>query len=154
VYDRKYNVADAGYFRRAVHYMMQKFSRRQLVFVVCSDELSWARRNFPSTVDHVTNDFNRSAVSNTTTKITTTPGTTTKLKPVVAFSSPSHSPAEDLAILRSCNHTIMSVGSFGWWAGYLAGGTTVYYREYIRRNGSLMPHFSHDDYYPPDWVGF
>ena len=34
----------------------------------------------------------------------------------------------DLAILSQCNHTIMTVGSFSWWAAWLANGTTLYYK--------------------------
>lgn len=142
-YDFKYNVADARYFRRAVLYMTQKFPRRQLVFVVCSDEPSWAKRNFPA---HVTVGIH----GNETTAATGS--CNAEIKPVVAFSI-RHTAAEDLAILSVCNHTIMSVGSFGWWGGYLAGGITLYYRNFIRKGSSLMPHFSHDDYFPPEWVG-
>ena len=35
----------------------------------------------------------------------------------------------DLAILSQCNHTIMTVGSFSWWAAWLANGTTLYYKD-------------------------
>ncbi|CAL4182545.1 unnamed protein product, partial [Meganyctiphanes norvegica] len=33
---------------------------------------------------------------------------------------------EDMALLASCNHSIMTVGSFGWWSSFLAGGDVVY----------------------------
>ncbi|CAL4094638.1 unnamed protein product, partial [Meganyctiphanes norvegica] len=36
------------------------------------------------------------------------------------------SAAEDMALLASCNHSIMTVGSFGWWSSFLAGGEVVY----------------------------
>ncbi|KAG7176254.1 galactoside alpha-(1,2)-fucosyltransferase 2-like [Homarus americanus] len=32
----------------------------------------------------------------------------------------------DLAVLAACNHTIITLGSYGFWAGYLSGGTVVY----------------------------
>nr|XP_053634065.1 galactoside 2-alpha-L-fucosyltransferase Sec1-like isoform X1 [Cherax quadricarinatus] len=35
-------------------------------------------------------------------------------------------PELDLAVLVACNHTIITMGSFGFWAGYLAGGAVVY----------------------------
>ncbi|KAG7169695.1 Galactoside 2-alpha-L-fucosyltransferase 2-like 2, partial [Homarus americanus] len=35
-------------------------------------------------------------------------------------------PEEDLALLAACNHSIMTVGSFGFWASYLTGGHVVY----------------------------
>lgn len=157
--DQKYTVANVRYFRRAVHYMTRKFPRRQLVFVVCSDELPWAKVNFSKAVsrviNHVTIDVRdkrkKSQVTNKTTT-TTTAATTTAKSAVVVFSE-NYSAAEDLAILSSCDHTIMSVGTYGWWAGYLAGGTVVYYRNFPRKGGELMPQFSREDFFPPEWVG-
>ncbi|XP_064099377.1 galactoside alpha-(1,2)-fucosyltransferase 2-like [Macrobrachium nipponense] len=35
-------------------------------------------------------------------------------------------PEEDLALLAECSHSIMTVGSFGFWGSYLAGGEVVY----------------------------
>ncbi|XP_066984725.1 galactoside alpha-(1,2)-fucosyltransferase 2-like [Macrobrachium rosenbergii] len=35
-------------------------------------------------------------------------------------------PEEDLALLAQCSHSIMTVGSFGFWGSYLAGGEVVY----------------------------
>ncbi|XP_064111762.1 galactoside alpha-(1,2)-fucosyltransferase 2-like [Macrobrachium nipponense] len=32
----------------------------------------------------------------------------------------------DMALLASCNHSIITVGSFGFWCGYLCGGEVVY----------------------------
>jgi galactoside 2-L-fucosyltransferase 1/2 len=64
----------------------------------------------------------------------------------------------DLAILSKCNHNIITMGSFGFWAAYLAGGTVVYYRDYKdpqvlaylgRRNGLFIA----EDVYPPQWIG-
>ncbi|KAJ8981550.1 hypothetical protein NQ317_009809 [Molorchus minor] len=47
----------------------------------------------------------------------------------VYITSRSHknSPALDLAILASCNHSIYDYGTFGEWGAILAGGETVYY---------------------------
>ena len=33
---------------------------------------------------------------------------------------------EDLALASSCNHSIIDVGSYGFWGAYLAGGETIY----------------------------
>lgn len=72
---------------------------------------------------------------------------------IVVFSE-DHGTEEDLAILSACNHTIMTVGTFGWWAGYLAGGITVYYRSFPPEDSELHSLFSREDHFPPDWVGF
>ncbi|KAK3879544.1 hypothetical protein Pcinc_015880 [Petrolisthes cinctipes] len=42
------------------------------------------------------------------------------------FFSQGFSPGEDMALLASCNHSIITVGSFGFWTAYLAGGEVVY----------------------------
>lgn len=65
----------------------------------------------------------------------------------------SNSAEVDLAILASCNHTIFTVGSFGWWAAYLAGGLTVYYRDFPANGSQLSKGFRADDYFHPSWVG-
>ena len=33
---------------------------------------------------------------------------------------------EDMAVLSLCHHSAMTVGSFGFWSSFLAGGTKVY----------------------------
>lgn len=62
--------------------------------------------------------------------------------------------SRDLALLASCDHVITTLGSFGWWGGWLSGGTTVYYRDqfdtaHADQSGKIKP----EDYFPPDWVG-
>ncbi|XP_046371377.2 galactoside alpha-(1,2)-fucosyltransferase 2-like isoform X1 [Haliotis rufescens] len=61
----------------------------------------------------------------------------------------------DLAILAHCNHSIMSVGTFGWWASFLAGGETIYYKHPARNGSSLRKQFSKDysDFFYPGWIG-
>jgi galactoside 2-L-fucosyltransferase 1/2 len=59
----------------------------------------------------------------------------------------------DLAILTLCDDIIMTVGSFGWWAGWLAGGTTIYWKDYPKPHSDLAVHFNTVDYYPKNWIG-
>ncbi|XP_064100480.1 galactoside alpha-(1,2)-fucosyltransferase 2-like [Macrobrachium nipponense] len=40
--------------------------------------------------------------------------------------TPGSPPELDMALLASGNHSIITVGSFGFWCGYLAGGEVVY----------------------------
>ncbi|XP_074663045.1 galactoside 2-alpha-L-fucosyltransferase SEC1-like [Tubulanus polymorphus] len=70
----------------------------------------------------------------------------------VVFSK-AKDPSLDMAILSSCEHVIISTGTFGWWAAWLASGTTIYYKDWPRKNSSLARLVSHDDYFPPHWVG-
>ena len=58
----------------------------------------------------------------------------------------------DLAILASCHHSIITVGSFSWWSGYLTGGDVVYYKNFPRPNTSLAQEYVKTDYYPPSWI--
>ncbi|RUS75084.1 hypothetical protein EGW08_017161, partial [Elysia chlorotica] len=34
-----------------------------------------------------------------------------------------------MCALATCRHVIMSVGTFGWWAGWLGGGDVIYYTK-------------------------
>ncbi|KAL1491251.1 hypothetical protein ABEB36_011872 [Hypothenemus hampei] len=47
-------------------------------------------------------------------------------KDVFVASKPDNSPAQDMAIMATCNHTIFDYGTFGEWGSILAGGETVY----------------------------
>ena len=35
---------------------------------------------------------------------------------------------DDFVLLQSCDHVIMTVGTFGWWASQ-RGGTVMYYKD-------------------------
>ncbi|XP_046559925.1 galactoside alpha-(1,2)-fucosyltransferase 2-like isoform X2 [Haliotis rubra] len=61
----------------------------------------------------------------------------------------------DMAVLVSCDHSLSTVGSFSWWAGFLAGGEVVYYQWPALEQSGLRRHFSADykDFFPPSWVG-
>ncbi|CAF1158440.1 unnamed protein product [Didymodactylos carnosus] len=38
-------------------------------------------------------------------------------------------PKEDLALLAACSDTIVTVGTFGWWGGFLSGGEVLHDRR-------------------------
>lgn len=61
----------------------------------------------------------------------------------------------DMCALTKCNHTILTVGSFGWWSAWLGNGRTVYFKDVARVNSSLRTAFSEDmrDFFPPKWIG-
>ncbi|XP_041362150.1 galactoside 2-alpha-L-fucosyltransferase SEC1-like [Gigantopelta aegis] len=66
-----------------------------------------------------------------------------------------NSPEVDMSVLSQCNHTIITVGTFGWWAGFLAGGITLYYKRPIKEGSRLRKQFSDDysDYFYSGWIG-
>ncbi|XP_046334908.2 galactoside alpha-(1,2)-fucosyltransferase 1-like [Haliotis rufescens] len=61
-------------------------------------------------------------------------------------------PYLDFATLTLCDHMIMTVGTFGWWAAWLVNGYTVYYKDYPRAGSPLVSGFYKEDYFMPDWV--
>ena len=69
----------------------------------------------------------------------------------VVFSKESKA-AVDLAILSLCNHTIMTVGSFGWWGSWLANGTTIYYNKWPRPMSRLEYNTNKKEYFPAHWI--
>ena len=68
----------------------------------------------------------------------------------------SHPKREFLvATLALCDHTITTVGSFGWWIGWLTGGEVTYFKWPAKEGSSLRKQFSKDysDYFYPGWIG-
>ncbi|KAL8580988.1 hypothetical protein ACOMHN_048022 [Nucella lapillus] len=60
-----------------------------------------------------------------------------------------------LAALASCDHVIMTVGTYGWWGGYLSGGEVVYYwdRKELLHEPPLPVEIKHpEDFFPPEWI--
>lgn len=57
----------------------------------------------------------------------------------------SKSVVQDIALLASCNHSIIDYGTFGTWGALLAGGETVYYnltsKSIASRTGKLLPNW-------------
>jgi len=117
-----YSVAPASYLSAAIDYFKGEYSTDKLLFVLATDDSDWCEKNFPYSAD--------------------TPLVQTGKGPDIL----------DLAILSACNHSILTVGTFGWWAGWLAGGKTVYYRDFPRLRSSLDTQYRRSDYYPLDWI--
>ena len=68
--------------------------------------------------------------------------------------SVNHNTGQDLALLASCDHTVMTTGTFSWWAAWLANGTTVYCADYPKRGSWLSTKIQRStEYYYPDWIG-
>lgn len=62
-------------------------------------------------------------------------------------------PEDDLCLLSFCNHSVITVGTFGWWSAMLAGGEVVYSKEYVRKGSRFFRQFAPNDYFPPSWIG-
>ena len=61
--------------------------------------------------------------------------------------------ASDMCLLSQCNHTIITSGTFGWWAGWLAGGEVLYDKGFPKKGSELWKTFDKANYYPRDWIG-
>ena len=61
--------------------------------------------------------------------------------------------ASDMCLLSQCNHTIITSGTFSWWAGWLAGGEVLYDKGFPKKGSTLWKYFEKENYYPPDWFG-
>ncbi|XP_013389822.1 galactoside 2-alpha-L-fucosyltransferase 1-like [Lingula anatina] len=65
-----------------------------------------------------------------------------------------HRPEEfHMALLSRCNHSIMSVGSIGWWTSWLAGGRVVYYNGWPNPYSNVSHMYRLNQYYYPRWIG-
>jgi galactoside 2-L-fucosyltransferase 1/2 len=64
----------------------------------------------------------------------------------------SPSAAVDMCVLTMCNHTIMTSGTFGWWAGYLTGGTVTYQKWLSRPHSQHNSEYMVEDFIPPNWI--
>ena len=65
---------------------------------------------------------------------------------------PPPSVGVDLAVLSSCDAVIVSTGSFGWWAAWLANKTTVYYANWPRPGTGFDQLLNRTTYFPAQWI--
>jgi len=70
----------------------------------------------------------------------------------IVYSS-DNSPAVDMAIASLCDHAIITVGSYGWWAAWFANGVTITQKNLPRNNSTLARRLNRNDYYKPQWIG-
>ena len=129
------------YLNNSMRYFM---SRHDLVqFFIATDDIQWTKNALVNVFDidnstaADTLEFYRQLyVTNST---------------VVTFSV-GHSTATDLAILVVCDAVIVSTGSFGWWAAWLANKTTIYYANWPRRGTTLDRQLNKAAYFPARWI--
>ncbi|XP_050783687.1 galactoside alpha-(1,2)-fucosyltransferase 2-like [Gopherus flavomarginatus] len=116
-------VADKAYLEKAMGYFRAKY--QEPVFVVTSNGMEWCRENI---------DISRGDV-------------------YFSGDGKESSPGRDFALLAHCNHTIMTIGTFGIWASYLAGGETVYLANYTLPDSHFLEIFKPWATFLPEWIG-
>ncbi|KAM4824947.1 galactoside alpha-(1,2)-fucosyltransferase 2-like isoform 2-T3 [Thomomys bottae] len=116
-------VADRSYLQQAMDHFRAQFESP--VFVVTSDDMAWCRANMEAAPGDV----------------------------VFAGNGRQGSPGKDFALLVQCNHTIMTIGTFGFWAAYLAGGDAVYLANHTLPSSPFQVVFKPQAAFLPEWVG-
>jgi len=138
-----FTVPRRQFFEQAMRYVVKNATVGRTVevglhhrfqFIVVSDDVEWCRRalNLASVAD----GLRSSAVE------------------VDLVYSVNRTAAVDFVILTRCDVIVMTTGSFGWWAAWLANKTTVYYSNWPRPRSWLTTIFSRQDYFPGHWIPF
>uniref|UniRef100_H9H651 L-Fucosyltransferase n=1 Tax=Monodelphis domestica TaxID=13616 RepID=H9H651_MONDO len=116
-------VADRAYLERALDWFRARYP--DAVFVVTSNGMKWCRENV---------DGSRGDV-------------------VFAGDGVEAAPGADFALLAQCNHTVMTIGTFGYWAAYLAAGDAVYLANYTLPDSQFLHVFKPQAAFLPEWLG-
>ena len=120
--DKGYVTPDISYYGNAVKYFSKKFEH--VLFIICTDDVEWSKDNIASLDQRI----------------------------VISPFLSSKGAEFDLCLLSKCNHTIISVGTFGWWGAWLSGGVTIYYSKFARPESQLARMFNPGDYFIPQWI--
>ncbi|XP_072282249.1 galactoside alpha-(1,2)-fucosyltransferase 2-like [Pyxicephalus adspersus] len=116
-------VADKGYLKKAMDYFRNKYENP--LFIVTSNGIEWCKENINNSLGDVH----------------------------FAGDGQESSPGRDFALLAHCNHTIMTIGTFGIWAGYLVGGETIYLTNYTLPDSPFLKVFKYEAAFLPEWIG-
>ncbi|XP_029440885.1 galactoside 2-alpha-L-fucosyltransferase 2-like [Rhinatrema bivittatum] len=116
-------VADKAYLEKAMGYFRSKY--HEPIFVVTSNGMHWCKQNIDTSKGDVY--FSGDGIES--------------------------SPGKDFALLAHCNHTIMTIGTFGYWVSYLAGGETIYLTNFTLPDSRFLKLFHYDAAFLPQWIG-
>ncbi|XP_049757080.1 galactoside alpha-(1,2)-fucosyltransferase 1 [Elephas maximus indicus] len=116
-------VGDRAYLQQAMDWFRARHEAP--IFVVTSNGMEWCQENIDTSQGDV----------------------------IFAGNGQEGSPGRDFALLMQCNHTIMTIGTFGFWAAYLAGGDTVYLANFTLPDSNFLKIFKPEAAFLPEWVG-
>ena len=79
------------------------------------------------------------------------------LKKENVFISNFTSAEDDYTLMQSCDHMIMTLGTFGWWAAWMTsqrGGDVMYYRDPFIPGSRIDRQFERKTHYPGHWLAY
>ena len=125
-----YNFPGPEYFHAAMQYFFEKWG--SVKFLVFSDNPSWCKKQ---SLFNSENIYIMDVVKKNDTSV-----------------------KNDIVLMSACDGVILSVGTFGWWAGYFSsqdGGEVVYFKNnfnstQVRAMGEVV---EEEDYFPQNWNG-
>jgi galactoside 2-L-fucosyltransferase 1/2 len=140
--DRGFTIPQLPFFEKAINYIVengtsidtaQSGEKRRIQFIVVTDDVSWTRANL--NLSSVVNERKNSAV---VMNLTYSLGNT------AAF---------DMILLSKCDVVVMTTGTYGWWAAWLANSKmTLYYSGWPRPGSYIQSIFVREDFFPPHWI--
>ncbi|XP_043914948.1 galactoside alpha-(1,2)-fucosyltransferase 2-like [Protopterus annectens] len=116
-------IADKAYFEKAMAYFRNKY--QEPVFVVSSNGIDWCKENINASMGDV----------------------------YFSGDGSEGSPGHDFAILVHCNHTILTVGTFGFWVAYLVGGEAIYLSNFTLPESEFRKLYKEEAANLPEWMG-
>ncbi|KAG9470322.1 hypothetical protein GDO78_018170 [Eleutherodactylus coqui] len=116
-------VADKQYLQTAMNYFQDKYQNP--LFIVTSNGMDWCKENINTELGDV----------------------------YFSEDGKESSPIHDFALLAHCNHTIMTIGTFGYWTGYLARGKTIYLSNFTLPDSKFLNIFKYEAAFLPNWIG-
>lgn len=72
----------------------------------------------------------------------------------IVITPTSFTAGEDLAALAMCHHMIVTVGTFGWWAGFLTNGEVLHDVRFSKTLTPLDNNCTQNNYLPPSFLFF
>ncbi|PIO76670.1 hypothetical protein TELCIR_01266 [Teladorsagia circumcincta] len=117
-----HRAAPPDYYKRAME--MASEGKENVIFVVCSDNPKWAKKNLPA--------YNKGMI----------------------FACPGVHREVDMAILLHCDALVLSTGTFSWWTGFLntKSEKTIYYDGWPQEGSDLMKMVNKTELYPSSWI--
>ena len=124
----------------AMKWMETKYN--QVIFIIASEELYWKKLDL--TLEE------RSILANLSLYLESFQETNVVMSNMT-------SDLEDFVLMQSCDHMIMTVGTFGWWAARMTsqrGGDVMYYRHPFRVESNMYQNFDRHSRFPGHWMSY